>query len=1091
MTAGGGKNVTLVAAPGGEVDFAGNILANAPNITAGVNIGDATHSGVVHLNGNNTYGGLTTVTNATLGGRGIIAGSVLVVNGGHTRPGGGMTNNIAGNLTYTTGGEADFNLDSSATTGTNDQIILTGATSSVNGNGVSVGINSVTGTLDQTRDYVLITNLTGAGNSSIFASAPVWLGTPPINSANYSVITKGNQVVLHYSTAQIASGLASPNPAGRGVLVTFTVNASSPGNSITSVSLNASAIGGSSSVSLNSAGGSAYTNGVVISSTTAGGSYLLPVTVTDNVGGVNSYSIQLTVTSVAEVWSGGGSDTLWSTGPNWASGFAPVSGDSLTFAGTTQLTPNMQANYFVPWLAFSNNAGSFNITNDGTHTLTLNGSVTNNSSSAQTLSVPVSLGAAITLNAAAGNITLSNTITGSGGITAIGATNTLAGNTSYSGPTVVNSGVLALSGNDVLFGGATVGSGSTMVMSGSEAATALTINNTGTLLLTNAALLNNGNDYANIVDNGTLNYSGTNSQNLLGVISGSGGLTLNSGTLTLGAGNVSGAPAGETYTGPTVINGGTLNLNYNNPAVGALNTSSGITINGGKIVSLLSSALEGYNSPSASSAPLTINAGGLLDVSPQFTVNGSGFSAHIQGILYLNGGTISNNAAYMQQYGGWGLYNACFVNGGINTSIIADSEFCPVSVNLGTNTVGGTIFYITAGANQTIPGIDLEVSGALVYTHGTIDSGVIVGGNGTMRLDGLNTFSKFLTVSNNATLILGANGQLNTVGPTTSFGSQSGNPNVQNGQLGGTVYSGLYSSPVTILGTFIDTSTNVTPGIQTLSGILAGTGLFEVTGSNVQLVLKGTNNPFSGSIVVTNGALLKVAENTSLVAGTTNSATGVGSVNVYASSTLGGTGIIAGFATNNAGGTLNPGLGGAAGTTLTISNLTMLAGSTNTFAVAHGSIYDKVVAQTVSYGGTLNVTCANAAALAVPDTFQLFNASTSYGMSSFANINLPTLSAGLTWNTSNLGVNGTISVAAVVSSPPTLGGVRLSSGSLIMSGTNGTPFAQYRILSTNIVTAPIATWPTVFTGQFDVNGNYSYTNSPLTNATSFFRLVTP
>jgi hypothetical protein len=792
----------------------------------------------------------------------------------------------------------------------------------------------------------------------------------------------------------------------------------------------------------------------------------------------------LTVTSVAEVWAGGGSDTLWSTGPNWASGFAPVSGDSLTFAGTTQLTPNMQANYFVPWLVFSNNAGSFNITNDGTHTLTLNGSVTNSSTSAQTLSVPVSLGAALTLNAAAGNITLSNTITGSGGITAIGTTNTLAGNTSYSGPTVVNSGVLALSGNDVLFGGATVGSGSTMVMSGSEAVTALAINNTGTLLLSGAGLLNNGNYYQNIVDNGTLNYSSTNSQNLLGIISGSGGLTLNSGTLTLGAGNVSGAPVGENYTGPTVINGGTLNLNYNNPAIGALNTSSGITINGGKIVSLLSSALEGYNSPSFSSSPLTINAGGLLDVSPQFTVNGSGFSAHIQGILYLNGGTISNNAAYMQQYGGWGLYNACFVNGGTNTSIIADSEFCPVSTNVGGTIVNGTIFNITAGTNQTIPGVDLEVSGALVYTHGTLDTGVIVGGNGTMRLDGLNTFSKFLTVSNNATLILGVNGQLNTVGPTNSFGSQSGNPNVQNGQLGGTVYSGLYSSPVTILGTFISTTTNVTPSVQTLSGLITGTGLFEVSGTGSKMTITGTNT-FAGSVVVTNGGLLKVANGS-------GSATGTGSVNIYGNSTLGGTGIIAGFTTNNANGNLTPGVGtGSAGTVMTISNLTMLAGSTNTFAVAHGNINDKIVAQAVSYGGTLNVTCANAAALAANDTFQLFSASTSYGLSSFANIILPTLSAGLTWNTSNLAVNGIISVATVVSSPPTLGNVRLSSGSLIMSGTNGTPFAQYRILASTNVALPILSWTPVWTNTFASDGSYSYTNAPLTNAASFFRLVTP
>ena len=597
MTPGGGKSVTLVAAAGGEVDFDGRLLANAPNTTAGVTVGDSVHSGVVHLNGINTYGGLTTVTNSTLGGSGTIAGSVLVLSGGHTLPGGGMTNTIGGNLTYNTGAEADFDLDASAAAGVNDQIILSGATSSLNPNGVSVGIHLIAGDLDKTTDYVLITNLTSGANAGVFAIAPVWLGTPPSSPANYSIITRSNQVVLHYSTAEIASGSVLPNPAGRGQLVTFTVNAMSPGNSISSVNVNASSIGGSSALALNPSGGNNFANGVTIGSTIPAGTYLLPATVTDSVGGVNTYTFTLTITPVSEIWDGLGSDSQWSTGQNWVSGFGPVSGDAVTFAGTTQLTPNVQANYGVSSLTFSNNAGSFNLTNDGTHTLTLNGNVTNNSANAQTLSLPVSLGAPLTLNAASGNITVSNNITGSGGITAIGATNTLAGNTSYAGATTINSGVLALAGNDTLYGPVTVGGG-TLVMSGSEGVSSFSINSTGTLLISGAGQLNNGTYGPAVVDNGTFNYSGTNSLTMLGVISGTGGLTLNSGTLNLSSG--AGGIGGETYTGPTVVNGGTLNLNFNNPAVGALNTSSGITINkGGKIVALLSSALEGYNSPSS------------------------------------------------------------------------------------------------------------------------------------------------------------------------------------------------------------------------------------------------------------------------------------------------------------------------------------------------------------------------------------------------------------------------------------------------------------------------------------------------------------
>ncbi len=279
----------------------------------------------------------------------------------------------------------------------------------------------------------------------------------------------------------------------------------------------------------------------------------------------------------------------------------------------------------------------------------------------------------------------------------------------------------------------------------------------------------------------------------------------------------------------------------------------------------------------------------------------------------------------------------------------------------------------------------------------------------------------------------------------------------------------------------------MTPAIQTLAGLITGTGLLEVSGVGAKLIISGTNT-FAGSVVVTNGGLLKVANGS-------GSATGTGSVNVINGGTLGGTGIIAGFATNNAGGNLIPGIGVAsAGTVLSISNLTMLAGSTNSFVVSHNlHLNDKIVSQTVNYGGTLNVTTnAGDGALVAGDSFQLFSA-VAYGLSNFGPINLPALSPGLTWNTSNLAFNGTISVSNAPAGPPTIGGAKLlpAGGGLAMSGSGGTPLAQYRILTATNVATPLANWTTAFTGTFDVNGNYSYTNTVLTNRASYFRLVTP
>ena len=155
----------------------------AADTTAGVTVGDATHTGTVKFLGANTYGGGTTVaygtlqvnnttgsgtgsgtvsvnSGATLGGSGTISGNVFVA--GATLPGAtGLTNTIGGNLTYSGGAQANFDLSSSAANGGNDQIVLSGAGGNLTGNSVNVGINCGP-YLDQAHSYVLF-NLTGSG----------------------------------------------------------------------------------------------------------------------------------------------------------------------------------------------------------------------------------------------------------------------------------------------------------------------------------------------------------------------------------------------------------------------------------------------------------------------------------------------------------------------------------------------------------------------------------------------------------------------------------------------------------------------------------------------------------------------------------------------------------------------------------------------------------------------------------------------------------------------------------------------------------------------------------------------------------------
>jgi len=100
-TANKGKSVTLLATTGGEVDFTGGILQNGTDTTAGVQVGDSMHGGLVKFTGANTYAGGTTVASGTLLVNGSLAsGAVTVRSGGAL----GGTGTINGPVTVQSGG---------------------------------------------------------------------------------------------------------------------------------------------------------------------------------------------------------------------------------------------------------------------------------------------------------------------------------------------------------------------------------------------------------------------------------------------------------------------------------------------------------------------------------------------------------------------------------------------------------------------------------------------------------------------------------------------------------------------------------------------------------------------------------------------------------------------------------------------------------------------------------------------------------------------------------------------------------------------------------------------------------------------------
>jgi hypothetical protein len=127
--------------------------------------------------------------------------------------------------------------------------------------------------------------------------------------------------------------------------------------------------------------------------------------------------------------------------------------------------------------------------------------------------------------------------------------------------------------------------------------------------------------------------------------------------------------------------------------------------------------------------------------------------------------------------------------------------------------------------------------------------------------------------------------------------------------------------------------------------------------------------------------------------------------------TLMGNGNINGSVNLAAGATLAPGLSIGV---LTVTDNANLNGTTIMEVQSSPSTNDRLrsVTGTITYGGTLVVT--NFTPITGANTYQLFEGALA---GSFANIILPT-QPGVTWNTANLNVNGTITAMATVNATP-------------------------------------------------------------------------
>ncbi|HVM62818.1 MAG TPA: pectinesterase family protein [Verrucomicrobiae bacterium] len=172
------------------------------------------------------------------------------------------------------------------------------------------------------------------------------------------------------------------------------------------------------------------------------------------------------------------------------------------------------------------------------------------------------------------------------------------------------------------------------------------------------------------------------------------------------------------------------------------------------------------------------------------------------------------------------------------------------------------------------------------------------------------------------------------------------------------------------------------------------------------------------------------------------------------SGTISGFGAVAGNILFTGNGTLTPGSGSTVGTIVASNNLTLVSSATTIIKLDKGQVGSNdllSVTGALTEAGTLTINNVGAA-LVGGDTFQIFTAGSVSG--NFSVTNLPSLGAGLSWNTSLLGAQGIISVVLAPSITGPAGQAVLPGSNVVISAVvTGVPVPslQWTFQGTNLI----------------------------------------
>ena len=670
-------------------------------------------------------------------------------------------------------------------------------------------------------------------------------------------------------------------------------------------------------------------------------------------------------------------------------------------------------------------------------------------------------------------LTYGGVIAGPGALTKIGSGHlTLTGANTHSGGTTIAAGTLtatasALPGDvanqsalvfeqfaDATFAGILSGAGSVtkfgpgnLTLTGDNTHTGVTTIFSGTLSI--GAGGTTGKLGGDITNHAALVFNRSDDLTFTGVIDGPGSLTKS------GAGNLT-LSNGSATTGTITVAEGTLTIGSGSTtalAASTLTNNSNLTFNSSSDLTLATlSGTGGFTKTGSgtltithidSTGDFTVSDGELVSNSPidnrTVTVTGS-TSTYTTGasdtrIGYFGTGslTISNGATYALTQATNILAIGYDTSGSRGTVTVTG-----IGSNLTSDGVlgmGGGTLNVEEGATVTFNSPNLAYVGGATAT-------VNIGSGGTLTLNSILLGANLgttdtLNLNDGGTLVLGgANGPALMTSGNNALVNFAGGTLKSQGTHSLTVSANVHLAD----GTASAIDTNGQTG--TVSGVLSGSGSLAKAGAGT-LTLTGANT-FTGGLSISAGTLAlgadgSIATSSGVNLGTTASpgtfdlTAKTGGFGFGASQTLTGVGTVRlapGQALTVAG-TLAP--GNSPGLLTVDGDLVLTGTSTTTMelgGLARGTDYDAHnVGGGLTFGGTLEVTLLNGFTPGAGNSFQLFNASSFGG--GFAQLDLPDLAPGLSWDLDLLLGAGTLQVVGgAIPEPASFAGLLGAAGLL-------------------------------------------------------------